>query len=451
METVAKLLDPSAADDAAADPMADAADWRRRLAVIVDTMRDMSQQTEPQAMVRSYASRLSKLSSYDRSVSLSRRGLIRPWYKITRSSMWPAADAPDPWKEPDRLPMFDRGLLGQLLYSNEPHLIDDLVIPEDDPAYEFFAGMRSLVALPHYDEGEALNMVVHMRREPAAFDPEELPQMVWIGALFGRATHNLVLGREVKEAYAAVDRELQTVADIQRSLLPAELPKIPGLTLAAHYQTSRHAGGDYYDFFELPDGKWGILIADVSGHGTPAAVIMAILHSIAHSLPGEPRSPAEMLRLVNRRITRTYTGGRGTFITAFYAVYDPAGRTLTYASAGHNPPRLRRCGERLLASLDRGRGLPLGIVDDEGYGEDRVALQRGDALLFYTDGITEAWSAHVGPDGRELFGLSRLDAVLSRCPPTPDDIVAEVLHEVDAFTGGKPATDDRTLLAARVE
>src|SRR5207248_4582729 len=142
---------------------------------------------------------------------------------------------------------------------------------------------------------------------------------------------NLVLSGELREAYAAVDRELKTVADMQRSLLPAELPKIPGLDLAVHYETWRYAGGDYYDFFELPGGRWGILIADVSGHGTPAAVIMAILHSIAHSLPHDPECPASMLRHTNERLTRQYTSGRGTFVTAFYGVYNPADRSLRYA------------------------------------------------------------------------------------------------------------------------
>jgi sigma-B regulation protein RsbU (phosphoserine phosphatase) len=432
---------------------AGAGDWRQRTALIVQTLREMSQQTDPQAMVRAYSSRLQKVTAYDRTVSLSRRDLIAPWYRITRSTLW--KEPLDPWKDADRLPMFDRGLLGELIYANEPRIIEDLAVDEDDPAYEYFEGMRSLIALPHFDGGESLNMVVHMRREAGAFDPEELPQVVWISGLFGRATQNLVLSKQVSEAYAAVDRELQVVADIQRSLLPAQLPSIPNLSLAAHYQTSRYAGGDYYDFFELPQGKWGILIADVSGHGTPAAVIMAILHSIAHAVPGEAQAPAKMLDFVNQRLTKTYTGGRGTFVTAFYGVYDPAARTLTYSCAGHNPPRLKRCADGSVTALDRDRGLPLGILDDddgdEGYKQSIVALGAGDILLFYTDGITEAWSAEVGPDGREVFGLARLDAILDRCLIDADATVREILMELDAFTGGKPATDDRTLLAAQVE
>ncbi len=113
------------------------------------------------------------------------------------------------------------------------------------------------------------------------------------------------------------------VADIQRSLLPQVLPTIPTLELAAYYRTSRWAGGDYYDFFPLPDGRWGILIADVSGHGTPAAVMMAITHSLAHSLPGPADPPAALLGHVNRQLSHRYTAANEVFVTAFYGVYDP--------------------------------------------------------------------------------------------------------------------------------
>ncbi len=103
--------------------------------------------------------------------------------------------------------------------------------------------------------------------------------------LFGRATYQLVLMQRLQEAYEAADYEMKVVADIQRSLLPKKPPKIPTLSVAAYYHTSNRAGGDYYDFFPLPDGQWGILIADVSGHGTPAAVLMAVMHSLATHLP----------------------------------------------------------------------------------------------------------------------------------------------------------------------
>lgn len=421
----------------------EATDWRRRLDLIVETMREMSLQSDAQAMVRAYGNRMRELLRVDRSVALSRRDLAAPKYRITRSSTW--KEEINPWKQRERLPVLEGGLLGDLIYSDTPHVIDDLEVAEDDPAAEFLAGQRSLAAIPNYDQGVALNMTVLMREEPAAFNREQFPELVWMSNLFGRATHNLVLNEQVRTAYEMVDHEMKIIADIQRSLLPAELPEIPTMSLAAHYQTSHRAGGDYYDFFPLPEGQWGMLIADVSGHGSPAAVVMAITHSIAHTYPGPATPPSEMLNYLNRHLATRYTSKSGTFVTAFYGIYNPATRELAYGSAGHNPPRLKRCASGEVFSLAGTKGLPLGIIESEQYQQRTESLQPGDQMLFYTDGITEAQNA-----SGELFGLERLDAVLGQCRDHADDLIQAVLRAVDEHTAGAPASDDRTLVVAKV-
>ena len=193
--------------------------WQDRMALIVETMREMSHQTDPQAMVRVYRKRARALLPIDRSVSLSRRELSPPEYRITRSSTW--TDEVNPWTQRDRLPVLRSGLLGELIYGDEPRIIDHLDVAPDDPGFEYFAGQRSLMAIPTYDQGVALNMTVLMRAEPAAFSYEQFPEWVWFSNLFGRATQNLVLSGQLQQAYNAVDRELKVVGDIQRSLLPA--------------------------------------------------------------------------------------------------------------------------------------------------------------------------------------------------------------------------------------
>jgi sigma-B regulation protein RsbU (phosphoserine phosphatase) len=418
-------------------------DWQKRMAVIVQTMRDISLQTDPQVMVRIYGQRIRQLRPVDASVSLSRRGLTFPQYRITRSTRW--QESINPWKEKDRLPLLEGGLLAKLIYGDEPRIIDDFTVAADDPAAEYFSGYRSLQAIPLYDQGVALNMVVLLRKEPGAFSREQFPEMVWLSNLFGRATNNLVLSGELQAAYTAIDHELKVVADIQRSLLPSQLPRIPTLDLAAFYQPSRRAGGDYYDFFALPDGKWGILIADVSGHGTPAAVIMAITHCIAHLHPGPALPPSTVLNYINAHLTARYTRLSETFVTAFYGIYDPAKKELTYASAGHNPPRLKRCQDGTLAVLDGTRGLPLGIFAEQEYEQCVQQLQSGDQIIFYTDGITEAHS----PSG-EMFGTARLDQVLELCTLQASALLDTVLQAVEQFTAGHPADDDRTAIVARV-
>jgi sigma-B regulation protein RsbU (phosphoserine phosphatase) len=419
--------------------------WQDRLAQIAEMMREMSQQEDPQSMVRTYAGRMRKLTPGERWVSLSRRGLEPPKYRITRSSTWP--EQVNPWKEKDKLPVLEGGLLGELLYGDEPRIIDDIapLLSPDDPAYDYLAGQRSLVAMPHYDRGVGLNMVVGMHSEPGAYDPEQFPERFWTSSLFGRATQALVLSDELKQAYEIVERELKVVADIQRSLLPHELPAIPGLELAAHYQTSQWAGGDYYDFFELPGGRWGILIADVSGHGTPAAVMMAILHSLAHGHPGHPEPPSALLEHVNKRLAARYTAENEVFVTAFYAIYDPARRELTYSCAGHNPPQLKRCSLGKVDSLEDVGGPPLGLFDDTEYPQTAVTLQPGDTLVLYTDGITEAMDLR-----NRQFGVDRLHDVLARCDRGATQMRDAILEALDRFTDGKAAHDDRTFLVAKV-
>lgn len=419
-------------------------DSTRRLELIVDMMREMSLETDPQAMVRGYGARVRELMPIDRFVALSRRDLEPPKYRITRSSTWDKEV--NPWKDKASLPVLDGGLLGDLLYGDEPRIIDDLEVSPDDPAAPYFEGMRSLIAAPHFDRGRALNMVVSMRKEPAAFSHDQFPEWVWLNNLFGRATQNLVLSNQLEQAYEIVERELKIVADLQRTLLPKRLPRIPTLDLAAHYQTSRWAGGDYYDVFALPDGRWGLLIADVSGHGTPAAVMMAVTHSIAHTYPGSPERPADMLDFINHHLATRYTTDFEAFVTAFYGIYDPATRALTYASAGHNPPRLKRCEDGSVHSMDGVGNLPLGVTDEMRYDQTTHMLRPGDQIVFYTDGITEA----NGPDGVSMFGLERLDEALENCHLDADGLIHAVLEAVERFTAGAPAADDRTLLVAKV-
>src|SRR5713226_6478845 len=135
---------------AASNSISDGADgdWRERLAFIVDTMRDMSRQTDPQAMVRANGTRMRQLMQTDRTVSLSRRDLPPQKYRITRSSLW--REEINPWHNKDRLPVLEGGLLGELIYGDEPRIIDNIQIASDDPAAEYFAGMGSLIAVPNY-------------------------------------------------------------------------------------------------------------------------------------------------------------------------------------------------------------------------------------------------------------------------------------------------------------
>jgi sigma-B regulation protein RsbU (phosphoserine phosphatase) len=419
------------------------ADPSQRLAYIVDMMREMSEQTDPQLMVQTYGRRMRQLIPFDATISLSRRDLVYPYFRITRSTRWKKPI--NPWTAKDQLPLLKGGLLAELIYREEPLIMDEIQIAPDDPAAEFLCGHRSLLAIPLFDMGKALNMVVALGDHAATFDQNGLAQQMWMSNLFGRATQSLVLSDQLRSAYETVEKELEVVADIQHSLLPSELPEIPTLEMAVHYQTSRHAGGDYYDFFQLPDGRWGFLIADVSGHGTGAAVIMAVTHSIAHSHHEAPEPPSRLLGFINQHLAARYTNGNGTFVTAFYGIYDPKTRTLTYANAGHNPPRHKRAGASVIGSLESALNLPLGLESTEQFCDVTQTFSPGDAIAFYTDGITEARNSQ-----RDLFGQERLDKIFQSSDATAENMLRNILAGVEDFTGGAPPSDDRTLLIAKV-
>ncbi len=416
---------------------------QQRLSHVVEMMREMSRHTDPQQMVLAYGERVRHLMPYDRLVAVSRRGLEEPWYRVTRSTTW-GLDR-NPWKEHDRLPVLQSGLLGELLYGDEPRVVDELNVAADDPGAEFLADMGSAIAVPVYDQGMALNMVVVMRREAHAFDSDQLADQVWTSNLFGRSTQTLVLAGEIERASKAIDQELKTIGDLQRSLLPWRLPQIPTMNLAVHYQPAAKCGGDYYDFFPMHDDKWGILIADVSGHGSPAAVLMAITHVLAHAASRIATTPSHVLNYINHHLTQRYTVGTGRFVTAFCGVYDPSKHELIYASAGHNAPRVKRCTDGSTFFLDAVGNPPLGIDAEILYDETTQTFETGDQIIFYTDGITEAFNSQ-----GDMFGTDRLDEVLHTCMIDATGLIDAVLMALDDFTAGHPADDDRTMLVAKV-
>lgn len=416
--------------------------WEERLAFVQAMVREISEQTDPNQMVELYGQRMKQILPSNRRISLSRRDLEYPYVRVTRSDF--DSNPLNPWKHRDRLPLLRGGLFAELIYAEQAVILNDLSLAEDDPSRPWLEGMKSICVLPLFDQGKALNMVI-LARDDNGFSQEFIPEQLWFSNLFGRATAQLVLKRELEKAYDQADRELKVVADIQRSLLPVELPRIAGLDIAAHYQTARNAGGDYYDFFELPGGKLGILIADVSGHGTPAAVVMAVTHSIAHTHESDPDPPSKLLNFINLHLCRRYTQGTGTFVTAFYGIYDPHTRQLRFANAGHHPPRLKRRRNGPSGIVEGAANLPLGIDPDECYLDETQTLQPGDILVLYTDGIVEARSTQ-----GELFGIERLDQVISQSEPSSRALIDQVVSQVERFCEYRPPRDDRTMVVIQI-
>jgi len=414
-----------------------------RMRFVLNTVRDLSAANTPRDFVKTFGEHVGEVIERDRMIVLSRHGVPEGHYLITRNSDW--EDAPDPWSERDKLPLLKGGILGDIIYSNEPRVIRDLNVSEEDPAYEYLHDMKELMAAPQYQQRESMTVQVLLRKAGDPFDADQLPEVIWTSNLFGIAVHNSRLGEELKRAYGIIDEELRVISELQRALLPPQLPDVQGLELAVHYQTAHRAGGDYYDLFPLEGNRLGMLIADVSGHGAPAAVLMAVTHSIARADPESPTDPALFLNYLNARLAEHYTNQSRAFVTAFYGVYDPASHILTYGSAGHPPPLVKHRTTGNVDALELFRNLPLGVEANAQHAIADVKLTPDDFLVLYTDGLTEARN----PQG-QLFLEDGLGAALSQEWRSPHELVRGVLDAVGEFTNQSQADDDRTLLAARV-
>lgn len=254
--------------------------------------------------------------------------------------------------------------------------------------------------------------------------------------------------RELRARHDAFEEELQTLAHVQRSLLPDRLPEIRGLGLAAHYLTSRYAGGDYYDIVRLPDDQWGFLIADVSGHGTRCAVLMAMTCAFLRAYPRPPYEPDRVIDYLNSSLGQFADGmAGGMFVTALYAVYHAGRRTLRIARAGHVPPLHYRASLAAAEELDCPTVPPLGLVAYDRVPVAEFRVHPGDKILFYTDGITERFSP-----ARELYGVQRLRAQLARTDGAAPHVTVEaIVRDLAAFAGDQPSADDQALLLGVVQ
>jgi len=259
------------------------------------------------------------------------------------------------------------------------------------------------------------------------------------------ATHlsRLHLERALRDSRDKLDRELAGAARMQRLLLPPEMPAHPAVGFAAHYETSRHAGGDYYDIIPLGPDRFGIMVADVSGHGAPAAIVMAMIRAVLHTHPGPQDDPPAVLHYLNRHFR--FLWDTAMYATAVYAVLDAAAGTLLLSSAGHPPPLLLRPGQAAAAlSIDTTACLLWDELQDVPCAVHE--LQRGDRVVFYTDGITDRM-------GRNdvMFDPDRFAAALTAIGALePNAIVREVVAELDRFADGHEPDDDQTLVVAGI-
>lgn len=240
-----------------------------------------------------------------------------------------------------------------------------------------------------------------------------------------------------------LDGELLAARQVQRSLIPKRAPRVPGFQLAGLWRPAREVAGDFYDFIPLGKGKWGIVIGDVSDKGAPAALFMAISRSVLRASASAEPQTARAIERANRVLTAD--AANGMFVTVFYAVLETGPRQLTFVNAGHNPPMLLRKSGRL--EWLRRHGIALGVDPELSWESHSLQFEEGDALVLYTDGVTEASN---GQD--KFFGESRLVRILKSCTGSS---AGAIVHAIDRgvreFIGERRLADDVTTVVVRAQ
>jgi sigma-B regulation protein RsbU (phosphoserine phosphatase) len=304
-------------------------------------------------------------------------------------------------------------------------------------------GLRSILCVPLKIKDQLTGVVyVDNRLRTGIFTQADLELLTAIASSAAIAIENARLYQVAVEK-GRLERELQVAREVQAGLLPRETPHVPGWEFVARWQPARQVAGDYYDFIPIENEQLGLVIADVTDKGMPAALFMALTRSIVRASVARAPSPAEGIAHANRLICADASGGM--FVTLFYALLDPAASEVTYVNAGHNPPLLCRAGQGQLAELTL-TGMPLGIDADASYAQRTLHLNPGDMIVFYTDGVTDATDAQLGE-----FGMERLRRVaLDQRHAPAAEIMAALTQALDAFTGSAAPFDDIAIIVAKV-
>jgi sigma-B regulation protein RsbU (phosphoserine phosphatase) len=302
--------------------------------------------------------------------------------------------------------------------------------------------IRSMLAVPLQTDTRVIGLIYldspHFVHEFTKDDLNLMTVMANIAAI--RIEH--VRLAEVEQAEKLLANELQQAAEIQRRLLPQKAPVVPGFDIAGYNASCRTVGGDYYDFLPYPDGKIGLLVADVAGKGMPAALMVSSLQARVQVLFEEYTELAARVTRLNRIMHTSCPNNR--FITFFLGILDPETGEMTYCNAGHNPPLLVRANGKV-ETLET-TGLILGILPNSVIAESKCKLEPGDLVVLFSDGVTEASQMDVDDE----FGEERLGETLLGCSKQPaSGMIDTVIQKVAEFTHGAPPADDITLIVVK--
>jgi phosphoserine phosphatase RsbU/P len=329
-----------------------------------------------------------------------------------------------------RLKVGKEGMVGYVASTGQMRYAPDV---RKDPYYiACEEAALSEVAIPLLVDGRLVGVFAASHHELDAFTREHLRWLQGLCEHVAVAVHNARRFQHERHQRQKMTQEASEARAIQEALLPKSSPYIPGFTVSGLSIPAGAVGGDWYDFISFDDGCWGLVLADVSGKGTAAALLMSATRGMLRSLTQTCSGPGEVLTRLNRLLVEDFPSGK--FVTMLLAVLNPSTRELTFSSAGHLRPLL--VDDQGARFLDSERGMPLGLGTGE-FSESRVQLSKGSRLVFYSDGITEATG-----QSDEEYGAERMrDHVLQ-----PGACAESILANVRAFANGEGLHDDATVI-----
>lgn len=339
-----------------------------------------------------------------------------------------------------------RGIVARAVRDRQTQIVNDVL---RDPDYYVTdnwrgQGQRAEIAVPLIYEDKVIGVVALESGSKNAFNEYHARLLENIANNLSIAIVNARLYQERVDREKQFEREILMARDVQRSMIPATAPHLKGFEIAARLEPALNLSGDFYDYVTLSDKRMVMMIGDVAGKGLRAAMGMAAARSILRSVSRRAHGPSRALRDANLRIHRDL--GSQLLLTLVYGVLDAETRTLQYCNAGHNPPLLVSANGKWRA-LKTG-GLLMGVFDKQQFKSETIHLERGDLLLFYTDGLPEAHTPL--PERVEYSEQRILDFLLRNRNLKASTLVDKLLREVNSFTNSAHQHDDLTLLAIRV-
>ena len=404
----------------------------KTLALLYDISRELSSVLVLEELLRKIGTLVKRLIDYHRfgiMLANERTGTFDAVISLRRDE-----------RMPDKCSLGrGEGIVGAAAASRKTIVVGDV---QKDPRYvKSNPETRSELVVPLEYGGKVIGVVDLESPQLNYFTEEHVRILSTLAPQMAVSIENARLYERVARSEARLENDLERAREIQRHLMPATNPAIPGLEIAVRFFPARELGGDLYDFLAYGRDRHVIAIGDVSGKGAPAALFGAMAGGILRSLTPEKLPPPEMLRKLNRVLLERQIDSH--FITLAFSVWEPKTKTLRLANAGMPLPILVRGGRTKAIRVE---GVPLGLLANVDYQETALALERGDLLALFSDGVSEATNpAH------EEFGNRRLEGLLAASAARPLPEIADWLFaEIGRFEDGRPRRDDQTLVLVRV-